>query len=400
MSLAVYSVALVAAPGPRKAPASAPPARIHLNHQDVALLLSGEKPWEWPGQVKQVTRQGETFTLKSTLDPVLQSHMKEKLDTRYSPIVALAAVDPDTGGVLALAAAGQGVNGPNPCLLADYPAASVFKVVTAAAAVEAHDLSCEELIAYRGDAHTLYRSQLKRKERRRSNNATLEEAFARSINPVFGKIGIYLLGQDRLSEKAASFGFGQDLGPEICAAPSRAPIPEDDYGLAECASGFNRQTQISPLHGALLAATAVNGGLLLSPGLVESVYSANGTRLYSREPEILSVACTPQTAERLGKLMEATVSEGTARKAFRRSNRDPNLAGLVMGGKTGTISNGAPDKDERLLYDWFVGFAHRPEDGKKIAVACVVVHGKIRGTKASRYARMAFSEYFKNHQPG
>ncbi|MEW5733684.1 MAG: penicillin-binding transpeptidase domain-containing protein [Thermodesulfobacteriota bacterium] len=403
VSLAVYSVALVASPGPRPESAATEEgfgaaARLALTSRDVAGLLSGERPWEWPENTRSLTRHGETFTLKSTLDRDLQSYLESKLDTRHSAVVALAAVDPDTGNILALVGDGEAADGENPCLRADYPAASVFKMITAAAAVEAHDLTGDELIAYRGNDHTLYRYQVGRRESRRSRNTTLENAFARSINPVFGKIGIYLLGHDLLKQKAESFGFGKALGSELPVETSRAPVPDDDFGIAECASGYNRETRISPLHGALLAAAAVNGGLIFSPAVIDSVYAENGDLLYKHLPEVRSIACSPKAAERLGRLMTATVTEGTARKTFRRAERDPVLSELIMGGKTGTISNGE-DKN-RLLYDWFVGYARRPEDGKKLAIACLVVHDKVLGTKAAKYARWAFTRYFEDNLPG
>ena len=83
----------------------------------------------------------------------------------------------------------------------------------------------------------------------------MKNAFAKSVNPVFGKLGALYLGKDGLESYARAFGFNHPINFEISLSPSETVITDEPYQWAEIASGFNRQTKMSPVHGALIAAT-------------------------------------------------------------------------------------------------------------------------------------------------
>ena len=89
---------------------------------------------------------------------------------------------------------------------------------------------------------------------------TFRKAFAASNNSVFGKIGIYDLGQQTLNRYAERFRFNSQIPFDLPVEISAITVPEDDFGLAEIASGFNKTTLLSPLHAALLSSVAVNTG--------------------------------------------------------------------------------------------------------------------------------------------
>ena len=121
--------------------------------------------------------------------------------------------------------------------------------------------------------------------------------------------------------------------------PSLAHVPDDALGLAQTGAGFG-DVFLSPLHGALIAALAANGGLWRPPVLFERDLASAG------EPErVLS----PEHAAELTGMMEETVTHGTARRVFRLAE----LRGAV--GKTGSLADKRPFRD----YSWFVGFAPR-----------------------------------------
>jgi len=92
-------------------------------------------------------------------------------------------------------------------------------------------------------------------------------------------------------------------------------------------------------------------------------------------------------------MMQTTIKSGTGRKAFRGRKKDPVLARLTIGGKTGSIYN--RQRDTR--FDWFVGFAADRQSSASIAVAVVVGHGKYIGTRAGHYARLAMKKYFDSY---
>ncbi len=93
-----------------------------------------------------------------------------------------------------------------------------------------------------------------------------------------------------------------------------------------------------------------------------------------------------KVASALAEMMRTTVTDGTARKAFRRATSA--LRGVAVAGKTGTISDRDPYRD----YSWFVGFA--PADNPEVAVATVIVNERKWRVRAPAVAREALEAYF------
>ncbi len=156
------------------------------------------------------------------------------------------------------------------------------------------------------------------------------------------------------------------------------------------ASGFNKDTTLSPLHGAIIAAAIVNTGKLIEPTLIDSVTDENGQVVYRGHVRTFKQAITGHTAQVVSTLMRATVREGTARKVFRGYQKDRVLSKLDLGGKTGSINN-----DPR--YDWFVGFAKDKNGNQSVVVSVLVAHEKFIGIKSGQYAQMAVKAYFENY---
>lgn len=340
-----------------------------------------------------LTVGGQQFTIETTLDPGLQSFLLNTLDRVNSRYVGIVVMDPSDGRVLALAGYDRTNPDANPCLDSQFPAASIFKIVTAAAAVDQLGYSENTPMTFSGGKHTLYKQQLTGKSHRTDTTLPLSEAFADSINPVFGKLGSLRLGKSGLERAAASFGFNQPIDFELPLAPSQFQIGDEPYNWAEVASGFNRQTTLSPLHGAMLAAAILNGGQMPVPSIVEKIADAHGDELYRRvAPAPTPPRISSRAASALMEMMEATIDSGTARKAFSHYQKDRVLAGLQLGGKTGSLSNASND----VRYDWFVGFARERQGGRQLAIAVMAAHQDLIGIRAGDYARRAFTYYFGN----
>jgi len=176
-------------------------------------------------------------------------------------------------------------------------------------------------------------------------------------------------------------------------ALSRIHLSNEPYQWAEIACGFNRDTTLSPLHGAMLASAVANHGILMEPSIFDHVFDDKGKAVYVNHPVIIHQAITPRTSDFIMDMMQTTIKSGTCRKAFRGRKKDSVLARLTIGGKTGSIYN--RQRDAR--FDWFVGFAADKQSSAKIAIAVVVGHGEYIGTRASHYARLAMKEYFGSY---
>lgn len=336
---------------------------------------------------------GRTLRIDTCIDPSLQHFMLDKLDRENSRYIGIVAMDPSTGRVLSMVGFNKINPSNNPCLSNKFPAASIFKIVTAAAAIEECGFDSETVLTYNGDKHTLYRSQLKERKNRYTRRITLRQSFAQSINPVFGKIGAHYLKKSDLEKYAVSFGFNRNIDFEIPVPPSVLTLTDKPYHQAEIASGFNRKTILSPLHGALMIAAILNSGQMTEPTIVDQITDKKGHTIYRSRVTPLQQACSQNSTHVLKELMHETIRSGTCKKAFQDHRSDPILSRLYIGGKSGSISNKARD----ARFDWFVGFAEEKDGPVKVAISVVVAHEKYIGIRANRYAHMMIKRYFSNY---
>ena len=344
-----------------------------------------------------VTRNGASLTIETSLLPDLQNYVGGLLVRSHTVRAAVVVLKPDTGEILAIANfenGGTGANG-NLCLKADYPAASLFKIVAAAAVMEARGFTPESTLTFRGRKHTLYQSQLKQEQGRSAKNATkitLKKAFSGSINPVFGKIGIHELGREVTAEYAERFLFNHPIPFDLPLEVSRTEIPADDFGLAETASGFNKRTMISPLHAALLSAAVANRGTMMEPWLIKGIRDGDGQTLYEAEPSKLAAPIMEQTAEKMKALMDETVVTGTCRNAFQPLQRKRVFRHIELGAKTGTIN----DASDQHRVDWVTAYAIPEGGGSGVCIATLAIHGEKQGIRAKDIARSIIDYYFSS----
>lgn len=339
-----------------------------------------------------VSDRGERFLVDTTINNSLQNFILESADLSTSQYIGIVVMDPHTGRILSMVGFDKTNPGKNPCV-ARFPAASVFKIVTAAAAIEKCGLRSYSKIRYRGGKYTLYKYQLKKQPKRRANKITLKDSFAQSVNPVFGKIGMHYLKRNVLEKYASAFGFNKDISFEIPLLPSSLSLTDKPYHWAEIASGFNRETRISPLHGALIVSAILNKGRLAEPAIVDRITDENGHALYQGDLKIINQAITHETSGIVKNLMKATIKSGTCRKMFRGYRKDAILSKLNIGGKTGSINSRI---HEGRRYDWFVGFAEEKNGTGKLAISVFIAHEKYIGRRSAQYARMIIKEYFRN----
>jgi hypothetical protein len=333
------------------------------------------------------------YNAETYLDIDLQRRLVESMDRKNSRHIGIVALEPDSGRVVTMASFDKTTASLNPCLSDQYPAASIFKIVSAVAAAEKRGYRAGTVLKYNGYAHTLYKKQLKETNNKYTNRISFQNAFAKSVNPVFGKIGALYLKGEALAEYAEIMGFNQQLPFELPMPPSNFTPGDKPYRWAELASGFNRETTISPLHAAVLAGAIVNGGQLVEPTVIAAMRNEVQEVVYRSEPRVWARVMGPDTVETLGRLMETTIRSGTGRKVFRSQRRDKVLSKLIIGGKTGSIYNRAHD----ARFDWFAGYAREKGGDTSLAIAVVVAHEEYIGRRAGEYARIAFRHYFENH---
>lgn len=337
--------------------------------------------------------EGRGYRVMTTLDIPLQQFMIKNLNTANARHIGIVAIEPSTGRILSMVGFDRSNPLNNPCLDSIFPAASIFKIITAAAAVEKCGLNQGSSLSFTGGKHTLYKSQLSDKYSKYSQNITLKDSFAQSVNPVFGKIGSQLLGKTAIEQYAAAFGFNHPIDFEAPIDSSTLSVDDAPYRLAEIASGYNRTTMISPLHGALIGAAILNQGAMIEPTIIDQITDQAGHALYQSRVEPMKQVISAKSSDTMARLMEATVDSGTGRKAFKGHQKDSILSRLDIGGKTGSMDN----ETHEAHFDWFVGFAADKASGQKVVVSVVVAHEKYIGTRSGYYARILMKQYFSNY---
>jgi cell division protein FtsI/penicillin-binding protein 2 len=136
-------------------------------------------------------------------------------------------LNPFDGQVLALASYRQDGQESNSALADSFPAASLFKILTAAAAVEKGSYQADSEVLYDGGKHTIYKGNVIKKPDVGNHKTTLKDGFAESINTVFGKLEAFTLGPEPLADFAQRFHFNQPIDFEMPVAVSQFAVSDE-----------------------------------------------------------------------------------------------------------------------------------------------------------------------------
>ena len=383
--------------GPEYAPATGFYSIVYgatgIEKQENALL-SGTDPRLIGSQLDDLisggTREGASVRL--TLDAAAQRAAWDGI-RQYNG--AVVAIEPSTGRILAIASSPS--YDPNPLssndpaenraawekltanpkepllnrpLARTYPPGSVFKVVTAAAALSSGQYTTETEIPAPAvldlpgttadlpnyDGRACFGGQV-----------TLEQALQISCNPAFANVGLPL-GDDILREQAEKFGFNSSFDVPMTAATSVFPPDLNEPQTAQAAIG-QYDVRATALQMAMVGAGIANGGLVMNPYLVDEVLAPDLSVLSRGEPTEFGRAVSPEVAQELTDMLVNVVENGTGKPA--------QIPGVLVAGKTGT----AQTVTGRPPHAWFLSFA--PADGADVAVAVVVENGGNLGSEAT-----------------
>jgi penicillin-binding protein A len=300
---------------------------------------------------------------------------------------AVAAINPKTGAILALAStpsydpssfAGNGDSDTdawsklqknknedepmlNRALRQTYPPGSTFKVVTAAAGLESGKYDLDKATDT-PDPYQLPDSTTKLGNEGNipCENATVRNALRFSCNTVFAKMS-NSIGNEEMIKTADKFGFNdKELDTPVRAAES--VYPEDNKPQNAMAGIGQASNRATPLQMAMVASAVANNGSLMKPYMVDQLVAPNLNVVEQHKPTEMSQPVSSENAQKLQQGMETVVQKGTGTSA--------QIPGVTVGGKTGTAQRG--ENNSENPYAWFISYAKDKNGEAPVAVAVVI----------------------------
>ena len=369
---------------------SVPTAKSAYDSNSTFALAAGLLDRTRQDKEKVVASLPDGGTVVYSLDEGLQERISRLLDQFKVPYGAFVAVEPKTGRVLALVGRSSmdrawERRGPYEI----YPMASLFKIVTATAALEQKKVSPDTVVAFRGKLTSENPRYWEVGPRQRGQEMSLTTAMGKSVNPVFGKLASDVVGREFIMTCAEQMGFNQILFPGSCVTPSRATVPQNDHDLKLMGAGLGREVKISPVHAAALIGAVANGGIMMTPSLAQEIRNGKGEVVYTSKAQPLRRLMSPDTASQLAKMLSTTVNSGTSRKAFHGWHGRPKFRDISVAAKTGSIDGKNPDGH----YSWFAAYA--PINDPQIALVALIINQDKWKIKASYVGEQALEAFFK-----
>jgi len=367
-------------------------------------------------------------SIVATLDHGLQDTARRALGNRQGSVVAL---DPSTGAIRAM----WSWPSFDPNLLSDPDSSvststytellnaeanplrsrayreslapgSTFKVITAAAALEAGAVTLTSPVFEATDGYVAPLTSHKIQNfGGRTCGGNLVDLLVRSCNGPFAQLAAEELGPAVMINQAEAAGFNS-VPPVDLPAPIESSYPVD-YGkelqtpnpdnpaglyentpvLAQTAIGQN-EVRATPLQMALLISGIANDGIIPTPHVLQAIQTHTGQTIAENSPGPWRQAMRPETAADLREALIAAATDGGGATAA--------VNGLVVGAKTGTAEVGDGSASSHA---WIVAFAGPPDGPPQLAVAVLVEATEGSGDQtggrvAGPIARALFEEFF------
>jgi len=411
--------------------------------QHYEFELHGETGYE---QV-EIDAGGRALRSLKRIPPVSGNNLQLTLDTKLQEITeqafgdrkgALVAIDPNTGGILALVSTptfdpNLFVDGISPdnwkelnehpdkpminrTINGAYPPGSTFKPFMALAALEMGKRTPNQSISDPG-YFNFGNHQFRDDKKGGHGSVDMYKSIVHSCDTYY-----YILandmGIDNISKFMGSLGLGQRTGVDLGkddSGESKGVLPSQEWkkqrfkkpeqqkwyagetisiGIGQ---GYNAYT---PIQLAQATATIANNGVMFRPHLVKEIVDAKTGEKRPVEPQpIRDLQLKPQNIEVIRRAMVGVNKEGTGARAFAG-------APYEAAGKTGTAQvyslKGAEYKAHSVkkeLRDHALFIAYAPADKPKIALAVLVENGGFGAQSAAPIARMVMDYYLLGKLP-
>ncbi len=392
----------------------------------------------------EIDAGGHAVRVLASTPPVSGNNLSLTLDVKLQDVVeklygdrrgALVAIDPKTGGILALVSMpgfdpnlfvdgidpqnwdllNNSIDRPmiNRALNGTYPPGSTLKPYLALAALELGKRTPQQTIF---DPGYFNFGDHRFRDDKPGGHGTVDmyKSIVASCDTYYYMLANDL-GIDNIANFTRQFGFGAKTGIDI-EGESEGVLPSQEWkrrrfkkpeqqkwyagetisvGIGQ---GYNSYT---PLQLAQAVATLANDGVMFRPHLVNYIEDAKTGARTPVEPEpLVTLKLKPENIQIIKRAMEGVIKEGTGAKAFAG-------APYIAAGKTGTAQVVSLKSNEKYVAanvqerhrDHALFIAYAPADNPKIALALLVENSGFGGTAAAPIARAVLDYYLLGKLP-
>jgi len=349
----------------------------------------------------------EGYSLILTLDERIQKLCEDSLEGKAG---AICAINPANGEVLALVSkpdfdpnlfterlspsrsrqlfTDPGLPMFNRAIQSHYAPGSLFKIVTAIAALEEEVIAPDETMNCRGSLRIGGR-EFKCWKEGGHGRLDIVQAIAQSCDVFFYQLGLKV-GADKMAKYARMLGLAKKIGISL-PSEARGLVPDSTWkklhfgeqwypGDTANMSIGQGYLEVSPLQMASLISLLANGGVIYKPLVVKKIIDGRGKIIDTFQSKVVGKAgISSETLSIIRKGLREAVISGTSQAV--------KFKGLSVAGKTGTAEN--PHGEDHA---WFICYA--PEEAPRIALAILVEHGGHGASAAAPLARKILNGVF------
>lgn len=247
----------------------------------------------------------------------------------------------------------------NGCINDTYEPGSIFKIITAAASLEAGTVTLEDGFSCPG--FTIVDDRRIRCHKAGGHGQqTFVEATMNSCNPAFVALGLRL-GAERYYNYFEQFGMKQKTGIDLPGEAGTIMHKLDNIGEVELATiSFGQSFQITPVRLMATVAGIINGGDVVTPHFGVRVMNEEKDIIEEFEYPIMEGIVSEDTSEKMRYILEQVVENGGGKNGY--------VEGFRVGGKTAT-SQTLPRGTGRYISS-FLGFA--PADNPQVMAMAII----------------------------
>ena len=273
----------------------------------------------------------------------------------------------------------------NRCINDTYEPGSTFKIITAAAGLEAGVVSLEDRFSCPG-----FRIVEDRKIRCHKVGGHGGETFLQgamnSCNPVFIDVG-QRLGAERFYDYFQQFGLLGKTGIDLPGEAATIMHKKENMGLVELATvSFGQSFQITPIQLVTTASSIINGGNRITPHFAIKAESRDGSLVREFTYPVRENVVSEETSRTMRHILEQVVAEGSGKRA--------KVEGFRIGGKTAT-SEKLPRSRKKYISS-FLGFA--PADDPQV-IALITIDEPVGIYYGGTIAAPVIADIFENILP-